>query len=327
MNRLKWNKTSVSVALSLILGVGIFASGSSAIAGPGKNGTTLAAYKTIDICAVDNATWRYSGEIAVWNEGAIDTEGFLITDWIQSKAFDASGQFVNSIQVTNFNPLLTVIPAGTTQTTALTTKYTVDAPALVDSYIRNSAQLTITNHSGQLGKPFGPNPKATYTGPLPPPACDEGNNDGCTYTQGYWGNKPNVIWTEPYSRDATFFLATKNGACIANCGGNPNDDVYEQLPKTWQEVLDTSVNVSQGYYQLADQYIAAVLNMAKADNPAVPPAGVQTTLDLALAWLQVNAPSACTANGSCGTQKDWAKVLDDFNNGVYPGGPPHCSDE
>ena len=73
--------------------------------------------------------------------------------------------------------------------------------------------------------------------------------------------------------------------------------------------------------------VAAVLNKAKTDNPAVAPSGVQETLDSALAWLQVNAPSACTANGSCGTQKTWAKVLDDFNNGVYPGGPLHCSDE
>ncbi len=37
----------------------------------GVNGTTLAGYKTIDICTVDDATWRYSGEIAVWNEGVL----------------------------------------------------------------------------------------------------------------------------------------------------------------------------------------------------------------------------------------------------------------
>jgi hypothetical protein len=27
----------------------------------GNNGTTLAGYKTIDICSVDESTWRYSG--------------------------------------------------------------------------------------------------------------------------------------------------------------------------------------------------------------------------------------------------------------------------
>lgn len=282
---------------------------------------------TRDISTVNDNTWRYSGVISVWNEGVVDTQGFLITDFIQSKLFTDSGQFVNTYPVTAFVPVLAVIPAGTTQLTALTTTYSTDAAPLLDSYIRNSAQLTITNHSGSLGTPKGPNPKATYDGPLPPPACDNGGNEGCTYTQGYWGNKPGVVWPSPYDRNATFFLATKNGACIANCGGNPNDDVYVQLAKTWQEVLDTNVSVSQGYYQLAHQYIAAVLNIAKTTDPAVPPQGVQDTLALALAWLTTNAPSACTAASSCGTQKDWAAVLDDFNNGVYPDGPPHCSDE
>lgn len=282
--------------------------GSTAMAAPGggKNGTTLAAYKTIDICAVDNTTWRYSGEISVWNEGAVDTQGFLITDWIQSKAFDASGQFVDTIQVSTFTPLLTVIPAGTTQETALTTKYSVDAPALIDSYIRNSAQLTITNHSGQLGKPFGPNPKATYTGALPPLPCDEGNNDGCTYTRGYWTSKPGVVWPEGFSRDALFF----------NSG------------KTWQQVLETAAG-GNGYYILAAQYIAAVLNQNKAIDPAVAPEGVQETIDLATAWFtsSTDAATACPKASNCGTQKTWAGVLDDFNNGVYPDGPPHCGDE
>ncbi len=338
MKNLTHLKRIMLTALMLTFGAGSLAISSAAMAArngttlAARNGTTLAAYKTLDICVVAPPTpasaglWRYSGEIAVWNDGAIDTQSFLITDNIQSKAFGSSGQFVNTIPVTAFDPLLTVIPAGTTQLTALTTAYSVDAAPLVDSYIRNSAQLTITNHSGHIGVPFGPNPKFTYTGTLPPPACDEGNNDGCTYTQGYWGSKPNVIWPTPYSRDAVFFLATKNGSCTAYCGGNPNDDVYVQLPASWQNVLDTSVNVSQGYYQLAHQYIAAVLNQAKTDNPAVAPGGVQATLDLALAWLQGNAPSACTAASSCGLQKDWAAVLAEFNEGVYPGGPPHCAD-
>ncbi|MDP2224881.1 hypothetical protein [Nitrosomonas sp.] len=294
--------TVLASAFALVLsGTAIAAPGG----GQGKNGTTLAAYKTIDICAVDDKTWRYSGEISVWNEGVMDTQGFLITDWIQSKAFDSSGQFVNAISVTTFNPPLSVIPAGTTQETALTTKYTVDAQALVDSYIRNSAQLTITNHSGQLGKLFGPNPKATYTGTLPPPACDEGNNDGCTYTRGYWTSTPGVVWPDEYSRDALFF----------NSG------------KTWQEVLEIAVG-GNGYYILAAQYIAAILNQNKAIDPAVAPDGVQDTIDLATAWFTSvsDAATACPKASSCGTQKTWAGVLDDFNNGVYPGGPPHCGD-
>lgn len=328
-------KTFTHKTLSIAIGlVAMLAVGGSTYAAPsnqGRNGTTLAGYKTLDICQITSGAeagkWRYSGEIAVWNEGVVPTQDFLITDWIQSKLFTDSGKFVDTYPVTAFAPVLGEIPAGTTQLTALTTMYSVVAPALPNSYIRNSAQLTITNHSGQLGKEFGPNPKATYDGTLPPPPCDDGDK-GCTYTQGYWGSKPNVAWPDGYSRDATFFLATKNGTCISGCDTNtPKDDVFEQLPKTWQEVMDTSVNESQGYYQLAHQYIAAVLNIAKEDNPAKAPVGVQDTINLALAWLEANAPSACTAANSCGDQKDWAAVLDDFNNGVYPNGPPHCTNE
>jgi hypothetical protein len=263
--------------------------------GGGSSGTTLAGYKTIDICAVDESTWRYSGVISVWNSGAIDTVGFAITDFIENKT---GKTFQPAISVlTDYEP--GEIPAGTTQETALSFPYSVDAAPLTGT-IRNNASLTILNHSGNAGVPFGPNPKATYTGTVPPPACVE--SGGCTYSQGYWGSKPGVVWPSTYTRTATFF----------------------QSGQTWQEVMDTAVNVSQGYYQLAHQYIAAVLNKA---NDAPVPTGVQDTLDLASAWLGANGPGACTAHGSCGTQKDWAKVLDDYNQGVYPGGPAHCTDE
>jgi hypothetical protein len=286
-----------------------------------RNGTTLAAYKTIDICTVDETQWLYSGIIALWNEGAVDTEGLAITDCIQNKTGSGQFQDVPGYCTSTFDPALTEIPAGTTQLTALTFAYSIPGAPLTGD-IRNIAQITIMNHSGSLGTPKGPEPKATWTGGVPPPCARPPS--GCTYTQGYWGSKPGVVWPAPYERTAIFFLATKNGICTANCGGNPNDDVFEQLPKTWQEVLDTNVSVSQGYYQLAHQYIAAVLNIA---NGASVPQGVQDTLNLAQPWLAATAPSACTAGGSCGLQKDWAAILDLYNNGIYDGGPPHCSDE
>jgi hypothetical protein len=266
----------------------------------GQNGTTLAGYKTLDICTVSDTTWRYSGVIAVWNEGAIDTSGFTINDFIENKT---GAKWVKAYDVF-INSKPGEIPAGTNQETALTFLYTQDDAPLA-GFIRNNASLTILNHSGNLGKPTGPNPKATYDGSIPPRPCDEQTNFGCTYTQGYWGSKPNVEWPDPYSRTDTFFLSDQ----------------------TWQEVMDTPVNVSQGYYQLAHQYIAAVLNAAKTVDPAKAPSGVQTTLDLARGWLNTNGPSACTTKGSCGIQKDWAATLDLFNNGLYPGGPGHCGDE
>lgn len=89
--------------------------------------------------------------------------------------------------------------------------------------------------------------------------------------------------------------------------------------QTWQQVMDTPVNVSQGYYQLAHQYIAALLNQAVG---AAVPSGIQDTLNLATTWFGGNGPSACTAGGSCGLQKNWAATLASYNEGTYPGGPP-----
>lgn len=126
------------------------------------------------------------------------------------------------------------------------------------------------------------------------------DDPSCVRTQGYWGNKPGVVWPNPYSRTATFFLSGQ----------------------TWQQVMDAPVNASTGYYQLAHQYIAAVLNQA---NGAAVPQGVQDVLNLAESWLGANGPSACTARGSCGDQKNWASILDTYNNGLYPGGPSHCN--
>jgi hypothetical protein len=264
---------------------------------PAQNGTTLAAYKTIDICDELNANgkWTVFGEIAVWNEGAVDTVGLAITDTVYIKV---GSKFVVLCSATILDPI-TEIPAGTTLATATIFKYACEITAgsvLATDTVKNTANITILNHSGSLGTPKGPSPSATWTGVF---FCPDDGGSGCTYTQGYWGNKPDVIWPAPYDRAATFYLSGQ----------------------TWQQVLDTPVNASQGYYQLAHQYIAAVLNVASG---ASVPTGVQTTLNLAAAWLAANNPSACTGAGSCGTQKDWAAILASYNEGTYPGGPSHC---
>jgi hypothetical protein len=255
-----------------------------------KNGTTLAAFKTIDVCAVDTGIWRYSGVLAVYNEGVVATQGLVINDRIQNKtdttwidgpvALHSEGE---------------IIPSGTTYATAIMFPYTTDSAAL-PGLIRNVATITIMNHSGSMGIPKGPEPKATFMGTVAP--C-VGLITGCSYTQGYWGNKPGVVWPQPYDRASTFYLSAQ----------------------TWQQVMDTPVNAATGYYQLAHQFIAATLNKA---NGAGVPAGVQSTLDLAEAWLAANPKEICVGGGTCGAQKTWAKILDTYNNGVYPGGPAHC---
>jgi hypothetical protein len=255
----------------------------------GKNGTTLAAYKTLDICEVAPATWRYSGYIAVWNDGAVATKGLAINDRIQYKT---GTDWVLGLNVPI--AIYSEIPAGTTLNTATIFPYSVDGGPLPGT-VRNVASVTITNHSGSTA-PKGPETKFTFTGTIKPCAQAGG---GCAYTQGYWGSKPGVAWPSPYSRTASFYLSGQ----------------------TWQQVLDTAGNTAPGYYQLAHQFIAATLNVAKG---ASVPAGVSATLALADEWLNNNGPANCSAGGSCGQQRDWAKILDQYNNGQYAGGPPHC---
>jgi hypothetical protein len=302
---------AVAVAVTALLAPAMFAGKPDG----DQSGTTLAAYKTIDICELrapgtidgdDPGLWRYSGEIALWNEGAVDTVGLEITDVIEYKVGNKpwkTAYVTLTIAPDDAGDTL-VIPAGTTMETAITIPYSYDGAPL-EGTIRNKATITILNHSGSLGKPKGPEPKATWFGPIEP--CGGCNPDACTYTQGYWGNKPGVVWPEGYSRDAWFWY----------------DDLTGE-GQTWQQVLDAPTGGS-GYYILAHQYIAAVLNKA---NGVCVPKGVQDTINLADAWFDTNGPSACDCKGSCcGLQKDWGEVLDDFNNGIYPGGPVHCGDE
>jgi hypothetical protein len=267
----------------------VFAAHAGAAHAQGKNGTTLAAYKTLDICEASPTTWRYSGYIAVWNEGAFATTGLAITDKIQNKT---GTDWVLGLNVPV--PVYAEIPAGTTLETATIFPYSVDGGRLAGT-VRNVASVTITNHSGST-VPKGPETKFTYTGTVKPCAQTGG---GCAYTQGYWGSKPGVVWPSPYSRGASFYLSGQ----------------------TWQQVLDTAGNTAPGYYQLAHQFIAATLNVAKG---ASVPTGVGATLALADEWLNNNGPANCSAKNSCGQQRDWAKVLDQYNNGQYAGGPPHC---
>src|SRR5690349_24802964 len=78
-----------------------------------QSGTTLAAVKTLDICLLGTGDWLFSGEIAVWNEGAADTKGLVITDFIQSKL--GASQFQDTYGPVTLDPTPTVIPKGTTQ--------------------------------------------------------------------------------------------------------------------------------------------------------------------------------------------------------------------
>jgi len=262
--------------------------------GQGKSGTTLSAYKTIDICVQPDGLWRFSGVITVTNGGDEDTQGLKITDWVEWKKGNMKWDKLCYALVGYAGQ----IPAGQTATFP----YACASPPPSDwekgVAIRNVAEVTITNHSGYPGQAFGPNPKADWEGGFPPPACRE--NLGCTYTQGYWKNHA-TNWPTGYEPSALFYSSGQ----------------------TWLQVLWTEPKGGNAYYILAHQYIAAVLNKA---NGAYVPAEIQSILNSAANWFSTSNPSSCAEKGSCQPQKNWAAVLDAYNRGEYPGGPPHCGD-
>ena len=122
---------------------------------------------------------------------------------------------------------------------------------------------------------------------------------GCVRTQGYWGNKPDVVWPKGHSRDAQFFSSGL----------------------TWQEVLDSPTR-GDAYFILAHQTIAAMLNAASG---ASAPNSVRSVILAAGAWFATATPGSCV-RGACQLQRSWAGILDEYTNGEYPGAPEHCPD-
>lgn len=124
---------------------------------------------------------------------------------------------------------------------------------------------------------------------------------GCVRTQGYWSNKPGVVWPSGLERGAFFFSSGLR----------------------WQQIMDRPTR-GDAYLILAHQYVAAVLNRA-ADASA--PAAVQSVINGATAWFNSGVGLGECLAGGCPLQRSWAGVLDAYNNGVYPGAPRHCDED
>jgi hypothetical protein len=138
--------------------------------------------------------------------------------------------------------------------------------------------------------------------PPPPPA-------GCTLTQGYWKTH-SEHGPAPY--DNTWDMLA-NGA----------DTPFFTTGQTWYEVFHTPVAGNQ-YYNLAHQYMAAVLNgLAGASAP-------QAVLDAITAaeTLLANDPAVIGAlKGNNALRKEFvaaAGTLGSYNEGLI--GPGHCED-
>jgi hypothetical protein len=137
----------------------------------------------------------------------------------------------------------------------------------------------------------------------PEPTC------GCTFTQGYWSNKPGVVW--PVTRPQ-------------------RTDLFFSSGMTYQQIMDASLKGGNAYINLAHQYIAATLNVA---NGACAPQSVVDVIAASTGFFSgfATGESFCASSpkkGGCPLQVAWAGILANYNQGTgaYAGNPGHCND-
>jgi len=141
---------------------------------------------------------------------------------------------------------------------------------------------------------------------------------GCTLTQGYW--KTHSKYGPAAKSDPTWNLLLPNGP----------DTTFFYSGKTWYQAFWTTPAGGNAYWVLAHQYEAAVLNQL---NGASLPSQVQTALNQAYSLFNnpTNTPAYIGGLKSSNALRQQfislAAILDMYNNGNYPGGPAHCSED
>ena len=140
---------------------------------------------------------------------------------------------------------------------------------------------------------------------------------GCTLTQGYWKTHSKY---GPAKSDPTWNLLQPNGP----------DTTFFYSGESWYQAFWTTPAGGNAYWVLAHQYEAAVLNQL---NGASQPTHVQSVISQAYGLFNnpTNTPAyigGLKSNNSLRQQfiSD-AALLDMYNNGNYPGGPAHCSED
>lgn len=236
---------------------------------------------TLDVC--ENAatgTWQYSGVVSLAGATAPGT------------AAKVDYKVQNRVHGPDYATAYRVAAAPVSPAARTVFGFTMEGAALTLGTMRGAATVQLTDPaSGRT---------STFEVVAPETVCGCQPVRGCVRTQGYWGNKPGVIWPVPYSRNALYFASGL----------------------TLQQILDAPVRGS-GYLILAKQYIAAVLNYAA--GASAPPSIIAAINDASAFFSSGTTPASC-GPGQCEAQKTLAAILDTYNNGQYPGAPKHCPD-
>jgi hypothetical protein len=135
---------------------------------------------------------------------------------------------------------------------------------------------------------------------------------GCTLTQGYWKTH-NATFHGGAPTDATWNLITPSA----------ENSTFFLSGRTYFQVMWTPVG-GNAYYNLAHQYIAAVLNGLAGSSV---PANVATAISTATTLFNTYTPAQIGAlSGSNALRKQFIALggtLGDYNEGLT--GPGHCN--
>ena len=135
---------------------------------------------------------------------------------------------------------------------------------------------------------------------------------GCALTPGYWSTHSKYGPAGPY--DPTWDLKAGGDAKFLTDAWNTGF--------TWYSIMWEPPAGGNAYLILAQHYVAAWLNTNNVDPAKQTSAAVLgTTMADAEALLGMYTPASYMEGDRF---LELAGILDMYNNGMYPGGPPHC---
>ena len=248
------------------------------------------------------ATASIAGQVCVTNGGAVATKGLAIRHVV---SVEATKSAVTTAAVdTTSNP---VLDAG--ETGCYPYQVTLDASQVVPgATYQGTADVSITNHSGSVGTPSGPNPRATAAMPATPTSKGP-KTVTVTDTNGMsWTADGDQSWTYPRTFTCADAGTRRNTAKILQTGASDSASVSiscdrlvvsktakATFTRDWnwtieKTVDDSSVTLQRGQSTQAGYTVTVrgtatdgeyrVAGAVKVRNPATTPATITSVADV-----------------------------------------------
>jgi hypothetical protein len=268
-----------------------------------------------------------SGTITVTNGGAVATVGLTIYDDVLYKTGGGPFQVLKTVQVsTEAKPVLA--PGET-----YSYPYEVEFAAVAGAQYKNSARVTITNHSGHLGEPWGPSPDDGFDVPTTPTSELYGCINVTDTYGGPWGPVCETTTFPNYSKTFTTTGTYNNTATITELPTQSasatvtvkvwdlevTKDATTSYDRYWDWTIDKSADQSELTLSVGQQFLVnytvvftrtftddnkAVNGNIKVHNPAPMAATINSLTDVVSPDVAANVTCSVTFPYSLVAGKD-----------------------